>query len=371
MLWFSPSTNVVAQQRAAGVHVFGAGLDVVLTGAFADDFLGAFRGSGGPGSIRTLAALGSPLHQRLEEVAARGDARPWIPTSAYRGESILFLEVVGQCNERCVHCYAGSAPEIEAGLDEQTARRVVREAAALGFRRLQLTGGDPLLCRFLPELAREARVAGVPTIEVYTNGLALSDERLGALSESGVQFAFSFYSWDPARHDAMTQVAGSQRRTADAIRRSVRSGSKTRVSVIALDDDAEHLQRTREFVAGLGVDPAAVAADRVRAVGRGARTGFSGTWGSGAPAGHGGVTAAAAQPTWPGKLCVAYTGQVYPCIFSRWLPLGDIRTSSLRQILEGLKTRARGSAVADSFAEKLACFDCRLTALVTAMDAPR
>lgn len=375
-VWFSPSTQVIAQRRAGALHLLGGGLDVVLEGAFADEFLGAFQGGPGPGAaLEALGRLGGPLHRRLLEVAKSADARRWVPASAYGTESTLFLELTGQCNERCVHCYAESAPEVTEQLDEQTATRVVREAAALGFQRLQLTGGDPLLCRFVPALAAEGRAAGIPTVEVYTNGLALDDERLTALGQLGVRFAFSFYSHDPERHDAMTRVPGSQGRTASAIERAVRSGAGVRVAIIALDDDPGHLERTRAFLAALGVKPGAIGADRVRLVGRGEETGFTGAWapGTGQGAHGGGPSAGGDGPrlTWPGKLCVSYTGQVYPCIFSRWLPLGDIRRQSLREILDGLRARARDSAPAERLAERLTCFDCRLTAMTTALEAPR
>jgi MoaA/NifB/PqqE/SkfB family radical SAM enzyme len=279
------------------------------------------------------------------------------------GDSILFLEVTGQCNERCVHCYAESAPEVTAALDEATCRSVISQAARLGFERVQLTGGDPLLCPFLPELAAHARAEGVAACEVYTNGLALTDERLAKLAASNVEFAMSFYSHDPATHDGRTRVPGSHRRTVEAIKRVLDRGSPLRISVIGIGIDAEHVRRTFDFLVSIGVPAEQISSDKVRTVGRGTE----------APAGddavvsgrsHSGGASPDTTVKWPGKACVAYTGHVYPCIFSRWAGLGDVRQEPLGAILERARDRRPSVApVRPDLRARLACFDCRLTAM--------
>jgi hypothetical protein len=58
----------------------------------------------------------------------------------------------------------------------------------------------------------------------------------------------------------------------------------------------------------------------------------------------------------PGQLCgrcagdvlaVAADGQIWPCVFSRWLPVGDVRTTPLGEILAGDRlARVRGELAA-------------------------
>jgi MoaA/NifB/PqqE/SkfB family radical SAM enzyme len=368
MVWFSPATVSVAEGSDESLRVTGPGYDVQLTGALALDFLRTFRGDA-PVSERLefLASTGLPANQRLLEAARGGDARPWLPLTTTNAQPMLFLEVVGRCNERCVHCYADSAPEVDAALDRQTCERVIREAARAGFQYLQLTGGDPLLCAFLPDLARVGREAGFGGIEVYTNGLALSDSKLESLAEHGVDFAFSFYSHDPGRHDQRTRVPGSQRRTADAIARAVRRGLDVRVSLIAFeDDDVAHFERTQSFVEALGVPPSKVRADNVHAVGRGVESASTGAALTTVRRGHAAAEpddASPPHPKWPGKLCVSYTGVVYPCIFARTLPLGDVAKEPLSAILDRIAAAAKSPRLRLAADERqLACFDCQLTA---------
>jgi MoaA/NifB/PqqE/SkfB family radical SAM enzyme len=288
--------------------------------------------------------------------------------SSIDAPSILFLEVAGRCNERCVHCYADSAPDVRAALDLDACFRVIREGAALGFGRLQLTGGDPLLCPFLSDLAREARSAGFETIEVYTNGLALSDERLDHLAVHGTSFAFSFYSHDPGVHDAITRVPGSQRRTGDAIARVVKRGLQVRVSIVLMEGNAQHGEATTAYLVGLGVPAERIGSDRVRGVGRGALALHELRRAPAVPriearANHSGAESACETLRWPGKLCVAYTGSVYPCIFSRRMELGHVAREPLGRILDRARERRATAIDAGAFGDELACFDCRLTAL--------
>jgi MoaA/NifB/PqqE/SkfB family radical SAM enzyme len=369
-MWFSPRTQFLAVSDATALSVNGPACHVRLTGSLAAEFLEAFLSEEGgcPDRLASIAKLGSPMHAALAEAARCGGGRPWIPLSSVDAPSTLFLEVAGRCNERCVHCYADSAPEVRAALDLDACVRVIHEAATLGFERLQLTGGDPLLCPFLPDLAREARSAGFQSIEVYTNGIALSDERLALLATHGASFAFSFYSHDPAVHDAITRVAGSQRRTRDAIARVLRRGLQTRVSIVLMEANAQHLEATTAFLVDLGVPLERIGSDRVRGVGRGANALHDLRRAppvSLAPAhtNHSGARGGCEVPRWPGKLCVAYTGSVYPCIFSRGIELGHVAREPLRSILDRARDRRATATDIGAFGDQLACFDCRLTAM--------
>jgi MoaA/NifB/PqqE/SkfB family radical SAM enzyme len=366
-MWFSPVSTFVVAGDATELRVNGPGCVARLTGNLAEEFLRAFLSEEGARAdrIESLAAMGSEAHAALARAGRQGGGRPWVPLSAASDTSTLFLEVVGRCNERCVHCYAGSAPDVAEALDADTCLRVIRQAAELGFDRLQLTGGDPLLCPFLPDLAREGRAAGFEFVEVYTNGLALSPDRLDALAAHDVSFAFSFYSHEPAVHDAITRTPGSHQRTRDAITRAARRGLDVRVGVVLLDANADHFEATRAMLVEAGVPPERIGADRVRTVGRGLLA--LGTAPVALPrdvhVGHAGDAVAPASLRSPGKLCVSNTGAVYPCIFTRWARLGDVATESLGAIVDRVR-RARSTGVdVDRFTDRLACMDCRLTAL--------
>src|SRR6187399_1413151 len=108
-------------------------------------------------TLRTLAGLGR-VRPDLQRLHLALSAEPRQPLT-YRtllgrtGWEILFLELTGQCNERCRHCYAESSPEQKQQLSWAEIEAVIQAARALGVRRLQLTGGDPLVSRYCSRAA--------------------------------------------------------------------------------------------------------------------------------------------------------------------------------------------------------------------------
>jgi MoaA/NifB/PqqE/SkfB family radical SAM enzyme len=322
-------------------------------------------------SLRQLGGIRPDL-QRLHTALTSG-ARQALTYGTVLGRSgweILFLELTGQCNERCRHCYAESSPERKEQLSWPEIEAVVREAKTLGVRRLQLTGGDPLVSRHCLAAARLARDLGVPEIEIYTNGLALTDSLADELCGLGATFAMSFYSHRPEVHDAVTGTVGSQRRTLAAMARVLARGSGLRVSLISTADNRADIADTIELLEQVGVARSQMGLDEERGVGRG-------TFADGGdlvphalleqvgPTPHAGFAGS-------GKLCVSYRAEVLPCIFSRSERLGSLREASLEQLLETpltLRTRRSGLALAPARA-RLTCVDCRVTESLLGRLAP-
>ncbi|HYO68919.1 MAG TPA: viperin family antiviral radical SAM protein, partial [Archangium sp.] len=85
------------------------------------------------------------------------------------------------CNMRCRFCFATfqdvRAEVLPKGhLPREEALRLV-ELLCAHFEKITFAGGEPLLCRWLPELAQAAKARGVTTMLV-TNGSRLSPERV-------------------------------------------------------------------------------------------------------------------------------------------------------------------------------------------------
>jgi AdoMet-dependent heme synthase len=301
-----------------------------------------------------LAALSRNNQAAAIIVGWHESRHPWLPLTALDavrldGFDTLFVELVGLCNERCVHCYAESSPQVTAALDRATAESIVDDAAAVGFRRIQFTGGDPLLCSFLPDLV--ARAERFDVREIYTNGLSLDEELLGRLAPYKPSFAFSYYSHDPAIHDAITRTPGSHRRTRAAIRRAVERGLPVRCSVVVLGDNVDGVDQTVADLRSLGVQT--VTASASQSAGRGSLFAWRPHH---QPAGGGGHRAPNAIAE--GKLAITYEGAVVPCIFNRSRVLGRVGGGRrLADVLADLAVTAGPPADA----AKLTCSSCRTT----------
>jgi len=314
----------------------------------------AFAETGTWGPMLSALPQGTPMRTTLERLSV--PATPLDGTAALRldGFDTLFLELTGTCNEKCVHCYAESSPQVKHALSRSTCESVLRDAARLGFFRVQFTGGEPLLCRFLPELLALAVELKIPECEIYTNATLLTDSWLSSLNSCAPRFAISFYSHDSATHDRITGLPGSHEKTVEAIERIVHSGLNVRVAVILMAQNAGHGAQTIQFLRGLGVED--VSASVSHEVGRGEffqlqetldLTGHS-------PQGDGAVRAR-------GALCVSYTGEVYPCIFNRSTPLGSVQQRSLSDIVAAPSLGGRGPLKLANYGQRLECASCRLT----------
>lgn len=324
--------------------------------------------SGMPEALRSY----HPLYRQFQEAA---QSQPFVPLTT-RGDLLrgvgyrqLFLELTARCNEQCGHCYAESSPARTEELTMSAVEVALTDAKALGFTAVQLTGGDPLvsdLCVPAARLAAELRFA---TIEIYTNGLALRGKLYEQLRSLPVAFAFSFYSHDPGVHDAITGTPGSQRRTLTAITQVCRDGIPFRIGVIAMEANAGQIDDTLAFLERLGVPGASIGVDTARSVGRGV---FPRRSKQGVPVGkQSGIHKSKAHRGFAGSAAVAPDGTVYPCIFSRNVPLGNIYTHGLRGVLTDPKPVAIEQTILESahrrWTERLSCWECRIrTALLTA-----
>ena len=336
---------------------FAAGSRFEATGELARDLWACCEGGAQSERVRALQAL-KPEVARLLGNRRR---RPWSARAALEltGFDTLFIELTGRCNERCLHCYAESSPEVTTALDRTTCMGLLEDALTLGFRRVQLTGGDPLLCAFLPDLveAADPRLH----LEIYTNGLALKEALLSKLAPRRPAFAFSFYSQNAARHDAITRTPGSQARTLAAIGRALAAGHAVRVSVIVMRENADDVSTTVAMLENMGVAQVNVAG--AHAVGRGdywaGRVEHASA--THAPPGLG------ADDGLPrGKLCVTSSGAVTPCIFNRNDVLGHVPGARLVDIVASPRLEATSVPerlpLGDALVRSLQCSECRAAA---------
>jgi MoaA/NifB/PqqE/SkfB family radical SAM enzyme len=316
-----------------------------------------------PASVWDSLARFEPLLGQLREQLQKEALQPLTRETVLRGSGWkhLFVELTAKCNEQCVHCYAESSPARTEALAWPELSKVLKDAKALDFDLVQLTGGDPLISPHCVQAVQFATEIGIPQVEIYTNGLALRGRTYDRLRELAPSFAFSFYSHNAETHDAITRTPGSHARTARAVRRAVDDGLDVRVGVVSMGQNQRDASKTHEYLLGLGVPAGSIAFDQMRDVGRGDATPLE-TSTQSADVQTGGVESA--QPrNFGGSAAVSYDGQVYPCIFSRHLPLGSIHDTGLEAILtdaEPIAPQGKNLLQArERWGEKLSCWECQ------------
>lgn len=238
--------------------------------------------------------------------------------------SFLWLEITGKCQLACEHCYADSGPTGSHGtMTGADWMRVIDEAAELGVEMVQFIGGEPTLHPDLGVLIQHALSRGLE-VEIYTNLVRVTDALWEMFSQPGVRLATSYYSDDTAEHESITGRRGSHRRTLDGIAEALRRDISLRVGLIGMRD-GQHVEEACRQLAELGVTDVKV--DHLRQVGRGIRD---------RKAAMDQLCGNCAS----GVLAVSPHGDVWPCVFARWMGFGNVHEQSLGSLASGAERAA-------------------------------
>ena len=120
----------------------------------------------------------------------------------------LIAEVTHRCPLHCLYC--SNPLQLKRAEDELAGedwKRVFQQAAAMGILHAHLTGGEPLARHDLPELIGAARDAGL-YVNMITSGVGLSEERLAALVEAGLEHLQ--LSFQDLEQDTANFIAGTR-----------------------------------------------------------------------------------------------------------------------------------------------------------------
>jgi MoaA/NifB/PqqE/SkfB family radical SAM enzyme len=230
----------------------------------------------------------------------------------------LALELTQKCQLTCIHCYSESAPHRGHGLmTGPDWRALLDDAAEIGVEQVQFIGGEPTLHPECAALVNYALAAGL-RVEVFTNLAHVRPPWWSLFQRPGVSVATSYYSDDAAAHDAVTGQRGSHARTRANIAKAVRLGVRLRAGVV----DMGEVGSARADLESLGVERIRVSP--VQEIGR----------------------ARVQRPEAAARLCghcgqdrvaVNSDGDVTPCVMIRWLRVGNVRDTGLKDVVVNLR----------------------------------
>ncbi len=164
------------------------------------------------------------------------------------------LELTYRCNEKCIHCYVDDClPEgRELSFDEY--KSVLHQLKELGCISLLLTGGEVCLKKEFIEIARYAVSLGF-LVDVYTNGLEMTDEQFDALCEMKVNsVSFSLYGAEASVHDAITKVPGSFEKSLKRAMMFKCAGVDTYIKTVAIKQNINNLESLCKLGRRLGIN---------------------------------------------------------------------------------------------------------------------
>jgi len=170
----------------------------------------------------------------------------------------LRISVVDRCDLRCVYCMGAEGVEKkrhEDILSYEQIEQVVQAAAGLGFRKVRLTGGEPLIRRGITCLVEKlAAVDGIEDLCMTTNGTRLAG-MAQALKAAGLNRVN--VSLDTLEADRFREITrgGDIRPVLEGIDAAVGAGlTPVKINMVIFEDTTEDEVATmQEFCRGNGL----------------------------------------------------------------------------------------------------------------------
>ena len=165
----------------------------------------------------------------------------------------LDLALTYRCNNKCLHCYSGTAT-ISKELSTEEWKKVIDRAYDLGVPQILFTGGEPTLREDLIELIKHAEAVGLVT-GLVTNGRRLKDlNYVMKLADAGLDYAqVTLESHKPEIHDAITETPESWKETVAGIRNLLKTSIYTSVNMTLNRQNLKYTVETVDFFHKLGL----------------------------------------------------------------------------------------------------------------------
>ena len=138
-------------------------------------------------------------------------------------EESLSIEVTNRCNSACSHCFVRAAISECSDLPIDIVREIISEGYHLGYRRLHITGGEPLLWEGLFGALDYAFSSGYKKVFINTNGTLLTEGLISRLSGYD-GFSISVSLEGPESLHDRVRGQGSYRQTEQGIEKALDAG---------------------------------------------------------------------------------------------------------------------------------------------------
>jgi MoaA/NifB/PqqE/SkfB family radical SAM enzyme len=168
-----------------------------------------------------------------------------LPAAGIQEEN-LSIELTTRCTNECSHCFARTGRVSWPELSFETARDIIEEGFALGYRRLHLTGGEPFLWPRIIDLIEAAD--GYESFFINTNGMLINPELARRLAGFGDRLFLSISLQGPEEVHDRFRGRGSFQKGVRGIRCALDAGLKVLVFAVIGRSLAAVLPRFAEFI---------------------------------------------------------------------------------------------------------------------------
>ncbi|MBI2922876.1 MAG: TIGR04053 family radical SAM/SPASM domain-containing protein [Planctomycetes bacterium] len=167
---------------------------------------------------------------------------------------LVIWETTQACDLACRHCRASAIPgPIPGELSTAEGRKLIDDVAALGTPLMVLSGGDPASRPDLLDLVRHGKSHDMRMATIPAATPRLTPDLVRGLKIAGLdQIAFSIDFPREDLHDSFRGVAGSFRRTVDAVGWAKDAGLPPQINSCIWGESAKYLPEMAALVEKLG-----------------------------------------------------------------------------------------------------------------------
>lgn len=145
------------------------------------------------------------------------------------------IKLLSKCNAQCVMCDIGNKIGGEYFLEKYIILKILDELKEIGVEFITFTGGEPTLRNDLIELVEYAKKLGFKVF-LSTNAHLLSKEKISRLKKAGLfGFKFSLDSIDKEKHDNIRRLKDNFDQVIFAIKESVKEGMEVYVNSVIMN----------------------------------------------------------------------------------------------------------------------------------------
>ena len=161
--------------------------------------------------------------------------------------------ITGKCNFRCRHCLVSAPNARHPQLPLEDCMHIIREIAECGIRRVDITGGEPLVRADFEEIVQALSGYGIDIGTLFTNASLLTEDTLQMMlryhQHPIIQLSFDGLG----HHDWLRGIQGAEVQADKALRLLQKYDFQVSVAMCVHRENKDSIRATARYLADLGV----------------------------------------------------------------------------------------------------------------------
>lgn len=167
--------------------------------------------------------------------------------------SVVYWDITGECNLRCVHCYHLNEKTHENELENNDIIRILRELLAFGVEEVTFSGGEPFRRENFIGIANYAGGLGFKSVNIATNGTLINREIAKQLKAKKLNVQVSIDSDIPEKHDLIRGVKGAFNQAVYGIKVLQEENNDVSVCTTITKMNVDRIDDIIQFIQSLGI----------------------------------------------------------------------------------------------------------------------